>query len=104
MDCAKQTGVLQLLPNTAPKFLTRPTSEDTIQKIDRSFRECAKLTERSLKCPYCTFVLDGIFSDASGHIRIKCPKCKAVMVLNLAYFRRRRPSNFLYTPQRKHLR
>ncbi len=104
MDGDTKTGVARLLPNTAPKFLTRPTSEETLQKIDRSFRECAKLSERSLKCPYCTFVLDGIFSDASGHIRIKCPKCKAVMVLNLAYFRRRRQAKFLYAPQRKHLR
>ncbi len=31
----------------------------------------------------------GVFdSDAAGHLRVKCPKCKGVHILNLAYFRR----------------
>lgn len=31
-----------------------------------------------------------VFSDCTGHLTIRCRKCKTVSVLNLAYFRRHR--------------
>ena len=52
-----------------------------------SFQECVDLTERDVLCPYCQFPADRVFSDARGHLRLKCPKCKGTAVLNLAYFR-----------------
>ena len=42
---------------------------------------------QTLKCPYCDTIITKVFSDAKGHFRIKCQKCKAVTVLNIAYFR-----------------
>ena len=64
--------------------------EEKRKKLLVSFEECAGLTERELNCPYCDYPIDGVFSDATGHLRVKCQKCKANMVVSLAYFRRKR--------------
>ena len=45
------------------------------------------LTEREVLCPYCKFPVSRVFSDAKGHLRAKCPKCKGTAIVNLAYFR-----------------
>ena len=34
------------------------------------------------------------FSDATGHLSVKCQKCKNVHILNLAYFRRIRRNGY----------
>lgn len=59
-------------------------------KMILSFEECTSLPERELKCPYCSHYIEGVFADTTGHVRVKCNKCKAEMVLNVAYFRRLR--------------
>ena len=46
------------------------------------------IVERDILCPVCGFRIQRVFSDATGHLRVKCRKCKNVHVLNLAYFRR----------------
>ena len=73
--------------NTAPKFVTQPLSAEKYRRMKLSFGECEHLKERDLNCPYCNAPITGVFSDARGHLRVKCNKCKANMVLNLAYFR-----------------
>ncbi len=50
--------------------------------------EAEELNERDILCPVCGFRIQRVFSDATGHLRVKCRKCKNVHVLNLAYFRR----------------
>lgn len=62
----------------------RNTSQDV------SFEECISIPERELRCPYCTHYIEGVFADTAGHVRVKCNKCKAEMVLNVAYFHRMR--------------
>lgn len=57
---------------------------------DRSRREAERLIERDLQCPNCGYKIGVAFSDSTGHIKVKCQKCKTVSVLNLAYFRRQR--------------
>lgn len=52
-----------------------------------SHEECVDLMERDVLCPYCGFRLHRVFSDAQGHLRVKCPKCKGTAILSLAYFR-----------------
>ena len=54
-----------------------------------SLDEVEKLEERPLRCPYCDFRIQNVFSDATGHFRIKCQKCKRDSVVNIEYFRRR---------------
>lgn len=61
---------------------------DVKRRLLLSRIESDSLQERDLKCPLCDFRIQTLYSDISGHIRVKCPKCKNVSVLNLAYFRR----------------
>lgn len=83
--------------NTPQKFETKLLTPEKRQRLSMSFEECNNLTERDLKCPHCGSLIQGVFSDAVGHLRIKCNKCKANMVLNLAYFRTKKG----YTRYRK---
>ena len=77
-------------PNTAPKFQDKPLTAEAHRKMILSFEECTSLPERELKCPYCSHYIEVVFADTTGHVRVKCNKCKAEMVLNVAYFRRLR--------------
>ena len=77
-------------PNTAPKFQDKPLTAESHRKMILSFEECTSLPERELKCPYCSHYIEGVFADTTGHVRVKCNKCKAEMVLDVAYFRRLR--------------
>lgn len=76
--------------NVAPKFQLKPLTEEVYRKLILSFEECTSMPERQLKCPYCSHYIEGVFADTVGHVRVKCNKCKAEMVLNVAYFRRKR--------------
>ena len=42
----------------------------------------------------CGFRIQRVFSDATGHLSVKCQKCKNVHILNLAYFRRIRRNGY----------
>lgn len=44
------------------------------------------------KCPNCNWRLFDKITPASGRIEIKCPKCCAVVVIDLSY--RRTASNY----------
>ena len=66
----------------------RKPAHDIMHKLLKSRVEVESLTERDLKCPICDFKIQTIYSDISGHLRVKCPKCKEVSTLNVAYFRR----------------
>ncbi len=74
--------------NIPPKFQTEPLTEEQKEHMLASYNECLTLKERDLRCPHCKASISGVFSDATGHLRVKCQKCKANMVLNLAYFRK----------------
>ena len=50
--------------------------------------EAESLKERDILCPTCGFRIQRVFSDATGHLSVKCQKCKNVHILNLAFFRR----------------
>lgn len=58
------------------------------RKLLLSRMEAEDLQERDLLCPVCGFRIQTLYSDISGHLRVKCPKCKGIHILNLAYFRR----------------
>ena len=72
------------------RMYTRHTSPEIRQKAEQSRKEAEELIERALICPECGFRSGVAYSDAAGHFKIKCQKCKTVSVLNLAYFRRQR--------------
>ena len=56
--------------------------------------EAESLKERDILCPTCGFRIQRVFSDATGHLSVKCQKCKNVHILNLAYFRRIRRNRY----------
>lgn len=61
--------------------------------IDRAMlsqQEANEFVERELCCPYCGYMVGIAFSDCTGHLKLKCKKCKRISVLNFAYFCRRR--------------
>ena len=60
----------------------------TQQLLMQSRIEADSLNERDIVCPACGFRVQQVFSDAIGHLKIKCPKCKGIFILNLAYFRK----------------
>ncbi len=66
---------------------TAVRSRDVNDRLLLSRVEAASLRERDLLCPKCGFRIQTIYSDAQGHLRVKCPKCKQINILNLAYFR-----------------
>ncbi len=72
------------------QYYTSSTSEDVLRRAELSKKEAEEFIERELKCPKCGYLVAFAFSDAKGHFKIKCKKCKEVSVLNFAYFCRRK--------------
>lgn len=63
-------------------------SEDKLHRLELSRKEATDLELREIHCPYCGFLIDKVFSDATGHKMITCRKCKSEYPINLGYFRR----------------
>ncbi len=70
-------------------------SQEDQLKLDISKQETINLRERELRCPNCKFLINKLYSDISGHIQFKCPKCKEVYIMNLALFRTRSKSLYV---------
>lgn len=62
-------------------------SVDNLYRLRLSREETQGLQLREIRCPYCGFIIDKVFSDATGHKMITCRKCKAEYPINLGYFR-----------------
>ena len=77
--------------------LTRNFTAEKQRRLIISSDEVEDLDERPLLCPYCEFRIENVFSDATGHFRIKCQKCKRVSVINIRYFRRLKRVRRYYT-------
>ena len=58
------------------------------KRLLQSRIEAETLKERDLLCQVCGYRIQRIYSDAVGHLSVKCQKCKSINILNLAYFRR----------------
>ena len=67
-----------------------PAPPERQERLDQSAKSSTNLTLRDVRCPRCGYLIIKVYSDTIGHIRPKCPKCKAVDTLDLAYFRRQR--------------
>lgn len=78
-------------PASLNRATNPPAGDKAVQeKLRLSADEVEDLTERDVRCPYCGFLVTRVFPDAAGHLGVSCRKCKRQMVLNLAYFRRRK--------------
>lgn len=85
-------------------YYTQTNSEVARYRAELSRQEAEEFVERELKCPKCGYLVATAFSDASGHFKIKCQKCKTISVLNFAYFCRRKyiHNKVYYIPKKKH--
>ena len=63
---------------------------ETIKRLTLSLEETNGMATRDVHCPYCGYVVNRVFTDATGHYLAKCQKCKHETILNLAYFRRQK--------------
>ncbi len=66
----------------------RPLPPEMTRKLTASRRETVSLKLREIHCPYCNFLVEKVFSDATGHKIVYCRKCKKEYPINLGYFRR----------------
>ena len=66
----------------------RKLSPDVSRKLSDSRRQSAALTLREIHCPFCSFLVEKVFSDAAGHKMVYCRKCKSEYPINLGCFRR----------------
>jgi len=71
-------------------YYTKTVNEYARFRAQVSREEAQEFVERELKCPECGYLVAYAFSDATGHFKIRCKKCKTVSVLNFAYFCRRK--------------
>lgn len=65
-------------------------SQDVMDKVALSAMEVKNMTLRDVRCPYCNFVVAKVYSDMSGHIYVRCRKCKREQALSLTYFRKQK--------------
>ena len=73
------------------KYDTRYTpSPEVLRLLELSWAEVEEMEKRDLKCPICGFRIQGVYADRTGHVEIKCRKCKYEGPVNLAYFRRQK--------------
>ena len=70
-----------------PKFQIE-VSQEVQRKIDQSYAETLNMTFRAVRCPYCKTHIVDVFEDVIGHFAAKCPKCKSLVPINAAYFKR----------------
>ena len=66
----------------------RKLSPDVSRRLSDSRRQSAALTLREIHCPFCSFLVEKVFSDAAGHKMVYCRKCKSEYPINLGCFRR----------------
>ena len=71
-------------------YLDMEYADKFILRAMLSQQEANEFVERELCCPYCGYMVGIAFSDCTGHLKLKCKKCKRISVLNFAYFCRRR--------------
>ena len=69
---------------------THVMNYEALRRAESSRKEAEAFVERELKCPVCGFQVASAFSDAVGHFKIKCQKCKTISVLSFAYFCRKK--------------
>lgn len=63
-------------------------SAEIQKRAELSQRQVAEMVNRALRCPHCNFVMGYAYdNNHSGHIALKCPKCKNISTLNLGLFK-----------------
>ncbi len=81
--------------STLQVYRQTSVSQDALYKLDLSRSETEGLSLRDIRCPYCGYLVERVFSDVTGHKMVHCRKCKEEYPVNLGYFRRvNRPKKY----------
>ncbi len=68
-------------------------SDKIRENAERSRAEVTDMVNRAICCPHCGFKMLYCYDDLhSGHISMKCPKCKNISDLNLGLFKHQKES------------
>lgn len=63
-------------------------SEEIKRRYDISKAQVTDMVDRAIRCPHCGFIMAYAYNDLhSGHISMKCPKCKNISPFNLGLFK-----------------
>ena len=63
-------------------------SDEIKRRAELSLRQVTELVDRAIRCPHCNFIMAYACDDLhSGHIRLKCTKCKNISAFNLGLFK-----------------
>lgn len=73
--------------NAVKTYCQNSMSEAVLYKLRLSRSETEGLSLREIRCPYCGYLVERVFSDVSGHKMVFCKKCKEEYPVNLGYFR-----------------
>lgn len=74
--------------NAVRSYCQTSVSEDSLYKLRLSHSETKGLSLRDIRCPYCGYLVERVYSDVTGHKLVHCRKCKMEYPVNLGYFRR----------------
>lgn len=74
--------------NAVKVYRQTSVSEDSLNKLRLSRSETRGLSLRDIRCPYCGYLVEQVYSDVTGHKLVHCRKCKMECPVNLGYFRR----------------
>ena len=74
--------------NTVRAYRQGFLSVENRRKLQLSRSETEGMCLRDIHCPYCGYLVERVFSDATGHKMVFCKKCKEEYPVNLGYFRR----------------
>ena len=90
--------------NTVQAHRQTSVSQDSLYKLRLSRSETEGLFLRDIRCPYCGYLVERVFSDVTGHKMVHCRKCKEEYPVNLGYFRRvsRRKRDDVFYYHRQH--
>ena len=72
-------------------------SEEIQRRAELSKAQVEDMVDRAIRCPHCNFAMLYVYDDLhSGHVNMKCPKCKNISVLNLGLFKcQKEPKRYL---------
>ena len=63
-------------------------SAEIQRRAELSRRQVADMVDREIRCPHCNYVMAHAYDNLhSGHITLKCAKCKNISALNLGLFK-----------------
>ena len=63
-------------------------SEEIRKRAELSRKQVTDMVDRVIRCPHCGFTVAYVYDDLhSGHMCLKCARCKNISAFNLGHFK-----------------